>query len=175
MSDAIPRHESAGAGVADDGRRETEKERLDRNLLELLNELRVALPGVQVLFAFLLAVPFQSRWDEVTAFQRDVYFATLCCALISIALMIAPTAYHRLNFRARRKRELVMISNRLAIAGIVFLAIALVGVMVLIADILFGTLGTAIFGALAALLFTLLWFVLPKLKDLGVEDEDDDD
>jgi O-antigen/teichoic acid export membrane protein len=109
----------------------------------------------------------------VTAFQRDVYFATLCCALIATALMIAPTAYHRLNFRARRKRELVMISNRLAIAGITFLAIALVGVMVLIADILFGAVATAIFGALAALLFVLLWFVLPKHKDLGVEDDGD--
>lgn len=150
---------------------ETEKERLDRNLLELLNELRVALPGVQVLFAFLLAVPFQSRWDEVTAFQRDVYFATLCCALIAIALMIAPTAYHRLNFRARKKKELVMVSNKLAIAGIVFLAIALVGTMVLIADVLFGAVATAIFGALAATLFILLWFILPKAKDLGPDED----
>lgn len=157
-------------GSGPDGE-ETEKERLDRNLLELLNELRVALPGVQVLFAFLLAVPFQSRWDEVTAFQRDVYFATLCCALIAIALMIAPTAYHRLNFRARKKKELVMVSNKLAIAGIVFLAIALVGTMVLIADVLFGAVATAIFGALAATLFFLLWFILPKAKDLGPEED----
>lgn len=155
--------ESAPAGE----RPESEKERLDRNLIELLNELRIALPGVQVLFAFLLAVPFQSGWERVTAFQRDVYFATLCCAFVAIALMIAPTAYHRLNFRARRKRELVMISNRLAIAGIGFLAIALIGVMVLIADVLFGVVGTAVFGGLAALLLTLLWFVLPKHKDLG--------
>lgn len=154
------------------GRQETEKERLDRNLIELLNELRVALPGVQVLFAFLLAVPFQQGWEDVTEFQKDVYFATLCCALIATALMIAPTAYHRLNFRARRKRELVMISNRLAIAGIVFLAIALVGAMVLIADILFGTAFTIIFGVLAALLFLLLWFLLPKAKDLGELDDD---
>lgn len=138
----------------------------------MLNELRVALPGVQVLFAFLLAVPFQQGWEDVTEFQKDVYFATLCCALIATALMIAPTAYHRLNFRARRKRELVMISNRLAIAGIVFLAIALVGAMVLIADILFGTAFTIIFGVLAALLFLLLWFLLPKAKDLGELDDD---
>lgn len=153
----------------DDARDETELQRLDRNLLELLNELRVALPGVQVLFAFLLAVPFQARWEEVTPFQRDVYFVTLCCALVSIALMIAPTAYHRLNFRARRKRELVLISNRLVIAGIAFLAIALVGVMLLIADVLFGAVAAAIFSALAALLFLLLWFVLPKRKDFGYE------
>lgn len=169
MSETTP-PQADRRGSGPDGE-ETEKERLDRNLLELLNELRVALPGVQVLFAFLLAVPFQSRWDEVTAFQRDVYFATLCCALVAIALMIAPTAYHRLNFRARRKRELVMISNKLAIGGIAFLAVALVGTMVLIADVLFGTVGTAVFGTLAALLFALLWFVLPKAKDLG-SDED---
>jgi O-antigen/teichoic acid export membrane protein len=150
-----------------DGRHETEAERLDRNLLELLNELRVALPGVQVLFAFLLAVPFQKGWERVTDFQRDVYFATLCFALIATALMIAPTAYHRLNFRARRKRELVMVSNRLAIAGIAFLALALVGTMVLIADYLFGATATAVFGGLAALLFVLLWWLLPKAKDLG--------
>ncbi|MBB4661254.1 DUF6328 family protein [Conexibacter arvalis] len=157
--------------VGPHGRHETESERLDRNLLELLNELRVALPGVQVLFAFLLAVPFQQGWSDVTAFQRDVYFATLCCALIATALMIAPTAYHRLNFRARRKRELVMISNRLAIAGVAFLALALVGTMVLIADYLFGAVATAVFGGLALLLFVLLWFVLPKAKDLGSESD----
>jgi uncharacterized protein involved in cysteine biosynthesis len=172
MSEVAPQREHGSD--ADDDRRETELERLDRNLLELLNELRIALPGVQVLFAFLLAVPFQQRWDQVTGFQRDVYFVTLCCALIATALMIAPTAYHRINFRARRKRELVMISNRLAIAGIVFLAIALVGTMVLIADVIFGTVATAIFGALAALLFVLLWFVLPQHKDLGIEGEDED-
>lgn len=153
------------------GNDETEKERLDRNLIELLNELRIALPGVQVLFAFLLAVPFQQGWERVTPFQRDVYFATLCCALVAIALMIAPTAYHRLNFRARRKRELVMVSNNLAIGGLGFLAVALVGTMVLIADVLFGTVGTAVFGTLAALLFTLLWLVLPRAQDLGPIDD----
>jgi Family of unknown function (DUF6328) len=153
------------------GREETEQERLDRNLTELLNELRVALPGVQVLFAFLLAVPFQQGWRRVTPFQRDVYFVTLCCALLATALMIAPTAYHRLNFRARRKRELVMFSNRLAIGGLGFLAVALVGTMVLIADFIFGTVAAVVFGTLAALLFALLWFALPKAKDLGPIDD----
>jgi hypothetical protein len=140
---------------------ETEKERLDRELLELLNELRVVLPGVQVLFAFLLAVPFYQRFVDVTSFQRDVYFATLSLALIATAVLIAPTAVHRLNFRARDKKAIVMISNRLAIVGIAVLALAMVGVMVLISDVLFGRTMTIAVGVVAALVFGLLWAALP--------------
>jgi uncharacterized integral membrane protein len=140
---------------------ETEKERLDRELMELLNELRVVLPGVQVLFAFLLAVPFYQRFVDVTSFQRDIYFATLSLALIAIALLIAPTAVHRLNFRAQDKKAIVMISNRLAIAGISVLALAMTGVMVLISDVLFDRTATIVVGILAALLLVLLWAVLP--------------
>jgi hypothetical protein len=140
---------------------ETEKERLDRELIELLQELRVALPGVQVLFAFLLAVPFYQRWAEATSFQRDVYFAALCLALIATALLIAPTAMHRLNFRAREKKAIVLISNRLTIVGTAVLALAMVAVVVLISDVLFGPVATVVTGVLAALVFTLLWAVLP--------------
>lgn len=140
---------------------ETEKERLDRELIELLNELRVALPGVQVLFAFLLAVPFYQRWADTTSFQRDVYFAALVLALIAIALLIAPTAMHRLNFREQEKEAIVLISNRLAIVGTAALALAMVAVMVLISDILFGVVATVVTGVLAALVFVLLWAALP--------------
>ena len=140
---------------------ETEKERLDRELLELLNELRVVLPGVQVLFAFLLAVPFYQRWADVTSFQRDVYFAALSLALIATAVLIAPTALHRLNFRSRDKKAIVMISNRLAIVGVGILATAMVGVMVLISDILFDRTMTIVVGVLSALVFALLWLALP--------------
>jgi len=140
---------------------ETEKERLDRELLELLNELRVVLPGVQVLFAFLLAVPFYQRWADVTSFQRDVYFAALSLALIATALLIAPTALHRLNFRAKDKKAIVMISNRLAIVGTSILATAMVAVMVLISDILFDRTMTIVVGVLSALVFALLWLALP--------------
>jgi heme/copper-type cytochrome/quinol oxidase subunit 2 len=151
-------------------RDETPEERDDRNLLELLNELRVMLPGVQVLFAFLLAVPFQQRWDDVTTFQRDVFFVTLCLVLISTVLLIAPTAYHRLNFRARRKREIVEASSKLAIAGLAVLALALVGVMVLISDVLFGPPTTVVAGVLSALLFVLLWALLPLRHALTGDD-----
>ena len=86
-------------GERPSGREETEGERLDRNLGELLQELRVALPGVQVLFAFLLAVPFQQGFTKITSFQKDVYFATLLLTAISAVLLISPSAYHRLTFR----------------------------------------------------------------------------
>jgi hypothetical protein len=140
---------------------ETEKERLNRELIELLNELRVALPGVQVLFAFLLAVPFQARFAQTTSFQRDVYFAGLALSLIATAFLIAPTAVHRLNFRANDKEAIVLISNKLVIAGTGFLALAMICVTALISDILFGKTATIVVSVLASLLFVLLWVVLP--------------
>jgi len=140
---------------------ETEKERLDRNLMELLGELRVALPGVQVLFAFLLAVPFAQGFTRVTSFQRDVYFFTLCCALAGTVCLIAPTPFHRLTFRLHQKRALVAIANRLTIAGLALVALAMTGVMLLISDVLFGAATAIVATALAATLFVLLWGVLP--------------
>jgi hypothetical protein len=147
--------------MADERVQETKKERLDRELLELLNEVRVALPGVQVLFAFLLAVPFQQRFVEVTSFERDVYFIALALSLIATALLIAPTSLHRLNFRARDKEAIVLISNRLVIAGTVVLALAMTAVMVLIADVIFGTTMTIVTGVTSGLVFALLWLALP--------------
>ncbi|HEY7256727.1 MAG TPA: DUF6328 family protein [Solirubrobacterales bacterium] len=143
------------------GRDETEAERLDRNLGELLQELRIALPGVQVLFAFLLAVPFQQHFTEITPFQERVYFATLLSTAISAALLIAPTAYHRITFRLHRKAELVAFSNRLAIVGLGFLALAMTGAIVLITDVLFGTAMTIVTGTGAATMFVVLWYLLP--------------
>ena len=123
------------------GRRQDESkaERVDRELIELLNELRVALPGVQVLFAFLLTVPFAQGFT--TSFQKDLFFGVLCCTMISAALLIAPSAWHRLHFRQQDKEHLVLTSNRLAIAGLGFLALAMIGAVMLIADYVFsGTL-----------------------------------
>jgi len=140
---------------------ESEKERIDRELIELLNELRVALPGVQVLFAFLLAVPFQQRFATVTAFQRDVYYGTLLATTISAAMLIAPSAYHRLNFRRQDKRRLLVHSNRLAIGGLAALAVAMCCVVLLITDFLFSTTLTIVSTALAFTLFAVLWVVMP--------------
>jgi len=135
--------------------------RLDRNLGELLQELRVALPGVQVLFAFLLAVPFQSNFTDITPFDEKVYFATLLCTAVSAALLISPTAYHRMTFHYQRKRRLVFIANRMAIVGLGFLALAMTGAIMLITDVLFGAVATAVATAAAAVMFALLWYVLP--------------
>jgi Family of unknown function (DUF6328) len=156
------------------GRDESEGERLDRNLAELLQELRVALPGVQVLFAFLLAVPFQQNFTKITAFQEKVYFATLLCTALSAALLISPTAYHRLTFHLQQKKELVYVSNRLSIVGLGFLALAMTGAIVLITDVLFGPLATAAFGLAAAAMFALLWGVLPLRRRLSLIAEEDD-
>ncbi len=140
---------------------ETPKARSNRELIELLNELRVALPGVQVLFAFLLAVPFQQRFHHATAFQRDTYFVTLSTALVSIALLIAPSAYHRLNFRNHDKQRIVSFGSRCVIAGLAALAVALVSVMVLITDVLFAGPVVVIAPVLSAGLLILLWALLP--------------
>lgn len=135
--------------------------RLDRNLGELLQELRIALPGVQVLFAFLLAVPFQQNFERITPFQEKVYFATLLSTAISTALLISPSAYHRMTFRLQQKRQLVFLANRLAIAGLGFLALAMTGAIVLVTDFLFSEAATIIAGAGSATVFAVLWYLLP--------------
>ncbi len=148
-------------GERPSGRDETEEERLDRNLGELLQELRVALPGVQVLFAFLLAVPFQQNFTKITTFQRDSYFATLLCTAVSAAFFIAPSAYHRLTFHYQQKRRLVFLANRFAIAGLGFLALAMTGAIMLITDILFGVAATVVTTVGAFSMFVALWGLLP--------------
>ena len=146
------------------GREETEKERLDRNLIELLNELRVALPGVQVLFAFLLTVPFTQRFSSLTSGQETIYYGTLVCTAISTALLIAPSAHHRINFRQQEKHYIVFLANRLTIAGLAFLALAMSGVMLLITDILYGTTATIVAATATVLVFTVLWYVMPLVR-----------
>jgi Family of unknown function (DUF6328) len=156
------------AGMADrpSGRQESEGERLDRNLAELLQELRVALPGVQVLFAFLLAVPFQQNFEEITPFQEKAYFITLLCTAISAALLISPTAYHRMTFRRQQKKHLLFVANRFAIAGVGFLALAMTGAIMLITDVLYGTVATLVFSAAALTMFVVLWGLLPLRRRL---------
>jgi Family of unknown function (DUF6328) len=147
------------------GSGETPAERVNRELIELLNELRVALPGVQVLFAFLLAVPFATGFERTTGFQRDLFFAILLATAISSALLIAPSAYHRINFRARDKEQMLLTSNGLAIAGLVFLALAIVGAIVLIADFIFGSDVVPIISAVVGLAtFAVAWFILPIVR-----------
>jgi len=140
---------------------ETRKERVDREMMELLNELRVALPGVQFLLAFLLIVPFQQTIDRTTEFQRDVYLITLAAAAVATALLIAPAAQHRVLFRQHDKEALLRRSNHSAFAGLVALAVAMTCAVLLVVDVLFSrTLAWASAGALAALL-AWWWIAVP--------------
>jgi hypothetical protein len=143
---------------------EDEGERLDRELLELLNELRVAMPGVQILFGFLLTVPFQQRFADVTAFQRDLYLVCLLLAAGAGALLIAPTAHHRLTFREGQKPRLVKLGTHYAIGGLVLLALAMTATVMLVTDVLFQDLTVAIVVAAVAGLFAWLWFAMPLLQ-----------
>lgn len=143
---------------------EEKSERIDRELIELLNELRVALPGVQVLFAFLLTVPFSQGFVETTDFQRDLLFGVLSATAISAALLIAPSAWHRLRFRQRDKELILLVSNRMAIAGLGFLALAMVGAVMLIANYAFSATLTVVAGIVAALVFGGLWYAIPLAR-----------
>jgi len=142
-----------------EGDGETKQERINRELIELLNELRVGLPGVQFLFAFLLIVPFQQTVDRITDFQRDVYFVSLLSAAVASALLIAPAAQHRVLFRQKEKETLLRRSHRSAFAGLLVLALAISSALLLVVDVLFSTTRAWLTaGAVAALL--LWWWML---------------
>jgi hypothetical protein len=143
---------------------ESHEERINRELIELLNELRVALPGVQVLFAFLLTVPFANRFSQVTDLQKDGYMVALLCTLAGSAFLIAPTAFHRIRFRDRDKEALLTISNRFAILGLVFLALAMTASVFVVTDVLFKGPVTALVTALTAGVLALVWFALPLVR-----------
>jgi hypothetical protein len=149
---------------------EDKSERIDRELIELLNELRVALPGVQVLFAFLLTVPFSQGFVQTTAFQRDLLFGVLAATAVSAALLIAPSAWHRLRFRQRDKELILFMSNRMAIVGLGFLAIAMVGAVMLIANYAFSDTLTVVSGIVAVLVFGGLWYALPLARTVEQSD-----
>ncbi len=154
----------SGGEIADRRHEDEENERLDRELMELVNELRVALTGVQILFAFLLTVPFTQRFARVTEFQRHLFFVTLLAAAVSVLLLIAPTARHRLLFRQRDKEKIVVSSNRYAIAGLAALAAAMTGAVMLITDLLFRETMVTWVTAILAALFVLLWFLIPVVR-----------
>ena len=140
---------------------ESPEERHNRELIELLNELRVALPGVQVLFAFLLAVPFAAGFPKLSPSGRDVYFASFIATAISSVLLIAPSSYHRLRWRQRDKERLLVISNVLTIAGLFCLAVAITCVVFVITDFLFQVAWASAFTAFIAAMFLLFWYGLP--------------
>jgi hypothetical protein len=140
---------------------ESAEERHNRELIELLNELRVALPGVQVLFAFLLAVPFANGFPKLSSTGRDVYFAAFIATALSTVLLIAPSSYHRLRWRQHDKERMLIISNTLTIAGLLSLAVAVTCVVFVITDFLFHRAWASAFTAIVGATFLLLWYGLP--------------
>jgi hypothetical protein len=139
---------------------ETPKERANRELIELLNELRVVLPGVTVLLAFLLAVPFAKGWARVTEFQRDVFLVAFLAAAVSVALLTAPSSFHRLRFRHGDKTQIVRFGNRLTIAGIAVFAVALEAVVVLVMDYVLSLTAAIVAAALLFAVVASLWYGL---------------
>jgi len=143
---------------------ERQPDRLDRELMELLDELRVALPGVQVLFAFLLTVAFSQGFEKMTVVQRNVYFATFLATASATAFLMAPSAFHRLRWRRQDKERLLTFGNQMAITGIALLAVSICGAVFVISDVLFDPSIALSVAAAAAALFAGLWFVLPLVR-----------
>jgi hypothetical protein len=149
-------------------RGESDLERADRNWDELLGELRVTQTGVAVLFSLLLTVPFSSRFEDVTSFQRQVYLAALLLSAASAIVLIAPVAYHRLLFRQRQKPHVVQVANRMALAGLGLLGLTLVAVLLLVTDVLLARPIAVTIAAVFAAGTTGLWVLPGALRRNGV-------
>ena len=148
------------------GSGEDTKERLDRELIELLNELRVALPGVQVLLAFMLTLPFTQRFEQLSSLQTGTFVVALLSTSCAIVFFMTPTSYHRLRWREGDKEQILTTSNRLSIAGIALMGLGLVAVIFLIMDVLDSTLTAAAVGLAFAVLIAFLWFALPLIRGM---------
>ena len=151
------------------GRKESEAQRIDRNLGELLQELRVAGLGVQVLFGFLLAMPFTNKFASLDPEQHRLYVVDLLLAALATALLTAPVAYHRIVFRRHQKHDLLRAANLMALAGLVAVAFAISGAVLLVVSVVYDGLVAAIIAAAVAGTYALLWFVVPHL---GHRDDD---
>lgn len=143
---------------------EDEAEKLDRELIELLNELRVVLPGVQVMFAFLLTVPFSQRFAQLGGRQRGVFFAAFLATTAASMVLIAPSAYHRVRWRQHDKAQMLKTSNRMAIVGLSLLAVAIASVVFLITDVMFSSVAAGWVTGIASGAIAWLWFGLPLTR-----------
>ena len=147
-----------------EARGETPMQRADRAYGEILQEVRVAQTGVQILFAFLLALAFQARFGSITTFQRGTYVATLMLCAGATALLIAPAAFHRVIYRRRLKQQLVSVANRLALSGLVLLLLSMTSAVLLIMDVVLGLVPAIALAAVVLAWFTMWWFVLPRVR-----------
>jgi hypothetical protein len=154
---------------------ESPKQRLDRELIELLNEDRVALPGAQVLFAFLLVLPFQPAFQQMTALQKDIYAGALLSSAAAIALLIAPTSYHRINFRRPMKEAMIRWANGLLVAGLGFVVLGITLSVALVLDLALGALPAILLSLLTGAWFVWFWFAVPLLRRRRFEHTDHQD
>ena len=143
---------------------EDRKERVNRELIELLNELRIALPGVQVLFAFLLVLPFQQGFAEISDADRGVYIVALIASALAAALLIAPSMYHRLNFRRQVKEQMLFDSNKLAVSGILLTGIGVACSIFLVVDVVIGQAPAIVATAATTVVYALVWLALPLAR-----------
>jgi len=150
------------ASAAHDERHETQAERIDRNLTELLQELRVAGIGVQVLFGFLLSLPFTNRFDHLVGYRRGIYVADLLVTAIAAALLSTPVAYHRIVFRQHKKAGLLRVANIVALLGLAAVAVAVSGAVFLAVSVVYSSALAAAIGGVSAAAFVGLWFVMPQ-------------
>jgi hypothetical protein len=156
---------------------ESKAERLDRELMELLQGLRVVMPGVQVLLAFLLTVPFQQRFAQLPGSLRNAYFAAIACATLATVLLIAPSTHHRLLWRAREKEWLLRVGNQMALWGSVLLGASIVLALYVVTNLLFTSQQALLTAAAAAVAFAGIWYVLPltrRASSSSSSDEDDE-
>lgn len=156
-------HDGDGAGAPDTEQlgEETESERLNRELDQLLGELRIALPGVQVLFAFLLTVPFTDRFHDLPTSARDVYFAAVTLVAVASIVLMAPTVHHRLRFRRGTKEEMIRTANHLALAGMVCLGLGLGAVVYVAGEAAFPGAWVRWIGPGVVLAAVVVWFLVP--------------
>jgi Family of unknown function (DUF6328) len=150
--------------LAESGRPESEEERADRNLSDLLQELRVALPGVQVLFAFLLTVPFTNRFNDLNDFQQKLYFGVLIAVALATVMLVAPTIGHRILFRRQQKEYIVTLANNFALIGMGLLAVSMCGAIALISDFIFGKTTAIVSTAIVGASFIGFWFAGPIVR-----------
>ncbi len=140
---------------------EGQGERVNRELIELLNELRVALPGAQVLLAFLLTVPFMQRFEELDAWDRRIYMFAVLSVAVACLLLIAPSAHHRMRFRQGAKLDIIRTANACALAGLLLLAVGVGASVYLVANLVYGDTFAAVVGGALVAVTLLLWFGLP--------------
>jgi hypothetical protein len=160
-----------------ESRGETVDQVLDRNVAELLQELRVAFTGVQILFGFLLSLAFTQRFGELNGFDLTIYTVALLCTALATMLLMAPVSFHRLVFRRRQKAALVVVADRLLIVGLALLVPAISCAVLLIVDVVLGRWIGIVCGSLTALVGLLTWYALPlaiRHSGHGVADPEDD-